>query len=56
MAGLRPGQDRPHEIMSPAPPQSPSPSLRRATRSFVVLAEVFASLVLFLLCTVAAAG
>ena len=52
MAGLRPGQDRPHETMSPASPQSPSSSLRRATRSFVVLAKVFASLVLFLLCTV----
>jgi len=51
MSGLRPGQDRPHETMSPASPQSPSPSLRRATRSFVVLAKVFASLVLFLLCT-----
>ena len=38
--------------MSPASPQSPSPSLRRATRSFVVLAKVFASIVLFLLCTV----
>lgn len=37
--------------MSPASPRSPSPSLRRATRSFVVLAKVFASLVLFLLCT-----
>ena len=38
--------------MSPASPQSPSPSLRRATRSFVVLAKVFASIVLILLCTV----
>ena len=52
MSGLRPGQDRPHETMSPASPQSPSPSLRRATRSFVVLAKVFASIVLILLCTV----
>ena len=38
--------------MSPASPQSPSPSLRRATRSIVVLAKALASLVLFLLCTV----
>ena len=52
MAGLRPGQDRPHETMSPASPQSPSPSRRRATRSVVVLAKVLASIVLILLCTV----
>ena len=52
MAGLRPGQDHLAETMSPASPQSPSPSLRRATRSIVVLAKALASLVLFLLCTV----
>ncbi len=52
MAGLRPGQDHLAETMSPASPQSPSPSLRRVTRSIVVLAKALASLVLFLLCTV----
>ena len=38
--------------MFPASPQSPSPSLRRATGCLIVLAKVLASFVLFLLCTV----